>query len=65
MDLIGLSNNSIIRLRRFLKNLKGLLTNIDLIEVKLIEFITQTINILDGGKLLNKRHIYSIYLLNN
>ena len=53
MDLIGLNNNSIIRLERFLKNLKGLPINIDPIKARLIEFITQTINILNRDRLLD------------
>ena len=65
MDLIDLNNSNTIRLKRFLKNLEELLTNIDSIRVRLIEFITQTINILNRDRLLNRKHIYSTYVLNN
>jgi hypothetical protein len=50
MDLINLNNSNIIRLRRFLKNLKRLLISIGLIKAKYIEFYTRTINILNRSK---------------
>ena len=39
MDLIGLNNNSIIRLKGFLRNLEELLIDIGLTRVRLIEFV--------------------------
>jgi len=50
MDLINLNNSSIIRLRRFLKNLEKLLISIDLIKAKYIEFYIKIINILNKSK---------------
>jgi hypothetical protein len=53
MDLIGLDNSSIIRPKRFSRNLGRLLIDIDPIRARLIEFITQIINTLDRDKLLD------------
>jgi hypothetical protein len=44
------NNSNIIRLKRFLKNLKGLLISIDLIRAKYIKFYIKTINILNRSK---------------
>jgi hypothetical protein len=49
-DLIVLNNNSIIKPKRFLKNLKELLISIDLIKVRYIESFIRTINELNRSK---------------
>jgi hypothetical protein len=50
MDLISCNSSNTIKLKRFLKNLKGLLIGINLIKAKYIEFYTRTINALNRSK---------------
>jgi hypothetical protein len=50
MNLINLNNSNIIKLRRFLRNLKKSLISINLIKTKYIEFYIRTINILNRNK---------------
>jgi hypothetical protein len=50
MDLISLNNNNIIKLRRFLRNLKESLIGINLIKAKYIEFYTRITAVLVRNK---------------